>query len=691
VTLGLGSLLVRTGTGTDAIHIEGFNPDAPFDNPVIENFRFADGSELSLEELLARGFDISGDGALRGTALTDRITGGAGDDVLTGAAGNDTLAGAEGNDTYVLRLGDGNDTVIDVVTDAAGNLIVFGEGVTRASLVFEYEDAGLRIRYGETDSVLLAGYGVDGNRVVAEVAFADGSIVSMYELTNRAPVLLEAPSDQAATGGQAFRYALPAGSFADVDFGDALTYSATLADGTPLPVWLKLDAASGVFSGTPGNADAGSLALAVTATDRGGLSAAAGFTLTIGRTITGTGYNDTLTGTGWNDFISGGAGDDAITGSGGADTIVGGTGSDNLKGGAGDDTFAIAGTDTGYDRFEGDEGFDTILGSTGDDTIRINYYTGVSMVERIDGGLGSNAIAGTGYNDTLDFSGTEIINIAKIDGGAGDDAITGSAGNDYLMGGLGNDRLVGAGSLDLLQGGDGNDVIGDLAGNNLFDGGNGNDTLTDDGGNSLLVGGKGNDTINAGDGYDVIAFNKGDGYDTVSFGANAQDSVSLGGGISYTDLKLKKSGNDLVLDTGSGEGMVFKNWYAATPVRNVVNLQVMADAMAGFDQASNDPLLNQMVQDFDFKGMVGAFDTARAATPTLTSWALANALTQFHLSGSDTAALGGDLAYQYGKNVTLAGIGIASAQQVLGDANFGSQTQALKPLSGLQEGMVCLS
>ena len=73
------------------------------------------------------------------------------------------------------------------------------------------------------------------------------------------------------------------------------------------------------------------------------------------------------------------------------------------------------------------------------------------------------------------------------------------------------------------------------------------------------------------------------------------------------------------------------------------------------------------------------------------SWALTNALTSFQLAGSDTAALGGDLAYQYGKNGTLAGIGVTPALATLSDANLGSTAQTLTPLSGLQTGSVRLS
>jgi hypothetical protein len=52
----------------------------------------------------------------------------------------------------------------------------------------------------------------------------------------------------------------------------------------------------------------------------------------------------------------------------------------------------------------------------------------------------------------------------------------------------------------------------------------------------------------------------------------------------------------------------------------------------------------------------------------------------------DTLSLGGDLAYQYGKHGTLAHVGIGAAQEILGEAGFGSQAQALKPLDELQAG-----
>jgi len=167
--------------------------------------------------------------------------------------------------------------------------------------------------------------------------------------------------------------------------------------------------------------------------------------------------------------------------------------------------------------------------------------------------------------------------------------------------------------------------------------------------------------------------------------------LSLGGGIAYSDLVFRVMGSDLVLDTGASESLTFKSWYTGTTNKSVLTLQVVAEAMAGFNPTGGDPLLDNKIETFNFQGLVNAFDAARAADPGLTSWALTNGLAQFHLSGSDTDALGGDLAYQYGENGTLAGVGFNKAQDVLTGAGFGTQAQTLRPLATLQDGFVPLS
>jgi Ca2+-binding RTX toxin-like protein len=99
--------------------------------------------------------------------------------------------------------------------------------------------------------------------------------------TNDAPEVGAGITAQTATEDAAFSYTVAADAFGDVDQGDALSYSATLADGSPLPSWLSFDAQTRSFSGTPLNGDVGSLDLRVTATDLAGASASQSFALSI--------------------------------------------------------------------------------------------------------------------------------------------------------------------------------------------------------------------------------------------------------------------------------------------------------------------------------------------------------------------------------------------------------------------------
>ncbi|HEX7952497.1 MAG TPA: hypothetical protein VF523_05400, partial [Burkholderiales bacterium] len=90
---------------------------------------------------------------------------------------------------------------------------------------------------------------------------------------------------------------------------------------------------------------------------------------------------------------------------------------------------------------------------------------------------------------------------------------------------------------------------------------------------------------------------------------------------------------------------------------------------------------------FDFAALANAFDAANHVS----GWSLTNALLSAHLSGSDTAAIGGDLAYQYGTTGSLSGIGLAPAQDVINSAQFGSGAQTLRPIQDLQQGQIRLS
>ena len=81
-----------------------------------------------------------------------------------------------------------------------------------------------------------------------------------------------------------FEFVLPEDTFTDVDVDDSLTYTATLADGTPLPTWLNFNGETGTFSGTPLNEDAGIIGVMVTATDLEGATATDTFDLEVSNT-----------------------------------------------------------------------------------------------------------------------------------------------------------------------------------------------------------------------------------------------------------------------------------------------------------------------------------------------------------------------------------------------------------------------
>ena len=102
------------------------------------------------------------------------------------------------------------------------------------------------------------------------------------EPPNNAPTVATEIPDQTASEGTTFTFTFDEASFADAD-GDTLTYTAALADGSDLPDWLSFDADTRTFSSTRPltQSDAGTLSIAVTATDPDGEAVTDTFTLTV--------------------------------------------------------------------------------------------------------------------------------------------------------------------------------------------------------------------------------------------------------------------------------------------------------------------------------------------------------------------------------------------------------------------------
>ncbi|MBL8435593.1 MAG: DUF4347 domain-containing protein, partial [Zoogloea sp.] len=102
--------------------------------------------------------------------------------------------------------------------------------------------------------------------------------------TNDVPLLASAIADQSFSGAGSWTYQIPAASFTDAE-GTGLTYTATLADDSPLPGWLSFVEGTRTFSGNPPAAWADApLSIKVTATDGSGEAVSDTFTLTLSNT-----------------------------------------------------------------------------------------------------------------------------------------------------------------------------------------------------------------------------------------------------------------------------------------------------------------------------------------------------------------------------------------------------------------------
>jgi Ca2+-binding RTX toxin-like protein len=617
----------------------------------VERVLFADGTVWKQEDLaaMAQFGPSEGSDYLEGTEDGEFLLGLGGADELYGLGGNDIIAGGSGNDALYGGQGD------DLLDSGTGDDWLNDEGGNDVYLYSRGDGSDRIDDYDETS----------GN--VDTLRFYDGTIsASDIKVTRNVEDLyldIAGTSDRITLGG----WFIGGGSsqIEQIEFYDGTVWNAAMLESLVV---------LGDASENP----------------------------------------DELVGTSGDDTINGLDGDDDLMGVGGDDTLDGGAGNDYLTGGAGSDVYLFgrgSGQDVIQEFTEAEGGIDTLrfdstvevaditvtrdddgtlsLSINGtDDRVQLNYWFSDStgqfkQVERVE------------FADGTVWNTQTLADLAVLLGTSDQDFLPGSQGNDLLRGLDGNDILFGGDGSDVLEGGAGNDSLSDMAGSsNYFNGGSGDDQMLGSTGANLLIGGTGNDAITSDSGPDVIAFNVGDGQDTLYINDSQQtleDTISLGGaGLDYANLSLQKNGDDLVLKVSGTDQLTLTDWYAGTPKQSVLNLQLVSEAMAAFDANSSDPLLNKKVQTFDFQGLVGAFDAARTATPGLSSWALSNGLTQFHLAGSDSEALGGDLAYHYGADGTLAGMGLGKAQDVLTNAQFGAQAQAIHSTASLQEGLVRL-
>lgn len=593
---------------------------------------------------------LTGSSAINGTgnSLDNVLNGNSGINTLDGGTGVDTLAGGAGNDVYVVNSAD------DVTIELSGG----GTDTVQSSVSWLLSDNIENLTL--TGSAALNGVGnaldnvLTGN--VAANVLSGGMGNDTYVVDQVGDVVTELAGEGTDTVQSSLSWALGAnlenltliGSAAINGTGNALDNILTGNSGVN-----TLTGGAGNDTYVVQNATDAVVELAGEGTD----SVQSSVAWTLGATL----ENLTLTGSSAING-TGNALDNALIGNSGSNTLTGDVGNDSLDPGSG--------------------GTDVLRGGVGDDTYTLTRTSGVTITENANEGIdlvrASVTHTLTGNVELLFQTGSSAIN------GTGNTLANLLRGNGVV------NTLVGGGGTDILEGGDGNDILSNTSGNTLLNGGLGSDTLTGTANNDLLIGGVGNDALTTGAGADIIAFNKGDGADTVAASTTTDNTLSLGGGTTYADLVFQKSGNDLILKVGASDQITFTGYYASSSNRSVNTLQLVIEGTSDYDAGSGNAMNNKKVETFNFGGLVAAFDAALVANPSLTSWALTNALATQYLSGSDTAALGGDLAYRYNLFGTLSDISFTPAQGILGATGFGSSAQALQALASLQDGTVRL-
>jgi len=112
------------------------------------------------------------------------------------------------------------------------------------------------------------------------LSFTQSFVIMVNDLNER-PEVSNPLTDQQSEENQPYSFAFATDTFADVDAGDSLNFTAARNDGSNLPAWLSFHQATRTFNGTPILGDNGPLAVRVTATDAGGLSVDEVFTITV--------------------------------------------------------------------------------------------------------------------------------------------------------------------------------------------------------------------------------------------------------------------------------------------------------------------------------------------------------------------------------------------------------------------------
>ncbi len=578
----------------------------------------------------------TGADSLFGFGANDTLTAGSGgnllygsgnDDVLVSGSGNDLLIGTGNSDT--LTAGSGNDTLIGAgagdtftISDSNTTDAISAAGGTIAvtgtndTVTASGNDNTLNLGSGST---LTVNYGSDG-----DVINTSGSTVDLLATSQ---AVLNGSNDTLSTN--AFDTYTINGTGNTVGVGVLDTVTDNGSGNTLDTLWGDDNITFGndVSATVTGNASGNSLTL---------------------------GAGDSLTASGNAIHLGDGLALDSLTGN--SNTLYAGT-NDTVTASGNDNTLNLAGSDT-------------VTVNGGDNTLAVNSSTDVLTV--------NDSTASNTLLATVSYVLPQNVALLTLTGSG---SITGTGNNlsDLLLANTGNDTLLGGTGVGVLEAGGGADVLEAQQAQAALIGSTGPLTMMTGAYNDFFAAGAGGTTVTTGASANIVSFNQGEGAMTLDATVGATDTLSLGDGINYGDLSFSQSGNDLVLTGAGSDAITFKDWYASPANQDVVTLQVLEQAASTYNPSSTNPLYNEKIETFNFANLVAQFDAARVANPTLTSWSLSNGLVAAYDGGSNTAALGGDLAYYFGTQGNLTGMNLAASDATLTDPTFGTAAQTIHP------------
>jgi VCBS repeat-containing protein len=525
-------------------------------------------------------------GALEGTSGADTLTGTTASQTIDGKAGSDTLKGAGGHDTFVMRAGDGLDTIGDFmgfnarpwVNAAESDIVKFsGTGMTAANM---------RMLQSGEDMVITFD-GVANTQLTLKQVWTDSL-------------------DNAAGAAYGFIFD---GQSAVTDSFDTLLWNTQISQVAKTNHVTFLTDQDNTVKGLENSADV--------INGQGGND-----------TLSGLSGNDILRGDAGNDVLDGGAGNDRLDGGAGDDRLTGGAGDDTLVGGGGTDTAVYAGLSTDYSitmgstvtikdlkaAVSGDDGTDTLSGIakvqfsdrtvslngtnnapvavadtaiTNEDTVitgklfandldvdgdvlkttatSLTSAQGAAVTIAADGtysydpraaaplqalNTGASVVDTFSYtvNDGRGGTATATVQVTvagvtdgtttppttpppagnTINGTESNDKLTGKENvNDVIDAKGGHDTVNGLSGDDTILAGAGYDTVYGGSGNDRIDGGSGDDRLFGEAGNDRVDGGTGDDWLVGGTGNDVFVFAKDGGADLVFDFAAGEDKLDL--------------------------------------------------------------------------------------------------------------------------------------------------------------------